>query len=215
MAKSLDVDRVLDAATSIVLQDGFESANLRTIAAKARITEEELLTLFTSPGHLFGALLDREYAGIFRVTMDHIERDPLGGLLSHMYRHTIGAIHERPLARALYLTDPVALNTIMRSSYGFDYLPELGPRAEFIDLMKDAGMVRHDIDSTSLSAVLGSVVAGASLTAPHEDLDRLVNGLTVMLERSVDTEVRDTSRGKHAFVRFVTGLTQGRDSGNE
>ena len=207
MAKHLDVDHVLDAATAIVLEDGFESASLRAIAAKARITEEELLTLFNSPGQLFVALLNREYAGIFRVIIDHMERDPLGGLLSHIYRHTIGAIHERPLARALYLTDPVALNTIVRSAYGFDYMPELGPRAEFIDMMKDAGMVRHDIDSASLSAVLASVVAGASLTAPHEELDRIINGLTVMLERSVDTDARDTSRGKHAFMRYGAGLT--------
>jgi len=209
VAKHADVEHVLDAAAAIVLQDGFESANLRAIAARARITEEELLSLFNSPGQLFVAMLNREYAGIFRVIVDHMERDPLGGLLSHIYRHTIGAVHERPLARALYLTDPIALNTIMRSAYGFDYMPEMGPRAEFIDMMKDAGMVRHDIDSASLSALLASVVAGASLTAPHEELDRIVNGLTVMLERSVDTDARETSRGKHAFMRYASGLTPG------
>jgi AcrR family transcriptional regulator len=206
VAHPADVDTVLDAATEIVLNDGFESANMRAIAAKARITEEELLRLFSSAGQLFVALLNREYAGIFGVIVDHMERDPLGGLLSHIYRHTIGAVHERPLARALYLTDPVALNTIMRAADGFDYMPALGPRAEFIDMMKDAGMVRHDIDSASLSALLSSVVAGASLTAPHQELDRIINGLTVMLERSVDTDARDTSRGKHAFMRYASGL---------
>ncbi|CAN5421829.1 hypothetical protein BH10ACT6_BH10ACT6_04000 [soil metagenome] len=206
MAHPADVDTVLDAATEIVLDDGFESANMRAIAAKARITEEELLQLFGSTGQLFTALLNREYAGILRVIVDHTERDPLGGLLSHIYRHAIGAVHERPLARALYLTDPLALNTIMRAADGFDYMPELGPRAEFVDMMKDAGMVRHDIDSASLAALLAAVVAGASLTAPHQELDHIVNGLTVMLERSVDTYARDTSRGKHAFMLYVSGL---------
>ncbi len=212
MAKLVDVDRVLDAATAIVLEDGFESANLRAIAAKARITEEELLSLFSSVGQLFVAMLNREYEGIFHVIIDHMDRDPLGGRLSHIYRHTIGAIHERPLARVLYLTDPVALNTIMRAAYGFDYMPEMGPRAEFIDKMKDAGMVRHDIDSGSLAALLAAVVAGASLTAPHEELDRIVNGLMVLLERSVDTEVHDTSAGKCAFLQYATGLTGNNDN---
>ena len=212
MAKLVDVDRVLDAATAIVLEDGFESANLRAIAAKARITEEELLSLFSSVGQLFVAMLNREYEGIFHVIIDHMDRDPLGGRLSHIYRHTVGAIHERPLARALYLTDPVALNTIMRAAYGFDYMPEMGPRAEFIDMMKDAGMVRHDIDSGSLATLLAAVVAGASLTAPHEELDRIVNGLMVLLERSVDTEVHDTSPGKHAFLQYATGLTGNNDN---
>jgi AcrR family transcriptional regulator len=211
VAKPVDVDRVLDAATAIVLQDGFESANLRAIAAKARITEEELLNLFGTAGQLFVAMLNREYQGIFTVIIDHMDRDPLGGRLSHIYRHTIGAVHERPLARALYLTDPIALNTIMRAAYGFDYMPEMGPRAEFIDMMKDAGMVRHDIDSASLSAVLATVVAGASLTAPHEELDRIVNGLMILLERSVDTDVHDTSPGKRAFLQYATGLTGNND----
>jgi AcrR family transcriptional regulator len=211
VAKPVDVDHVLDAATAIVLEDGFESASLREIAAKARITEEELLELFGSTGQLFVAMLNREYQGIFTVIIDHMDRDPLGGRLSHIYRHTIGAVYERPLARALYLTDPIALNTIMRAAYGFAYLPQLGPRAEFIDMMKDAGMVRHDIDSASLSAVLSSVVAGASLTAPHAELDRIVNGLMVMLERSVDTDAHDTSPGKRAFLQYATSLTDNDD----
>ncbi|MDP9027139.1 MAG: hypothetical protein M3N46_06225 [Actinomycetota bacterium] len=211
MAQPADVDLVLDAATSIVLSDGFESANMRAIAAKARVTEEELLQLFNSSGQLFVALLNREYGGIFRVIVDHMDRDPRGGLLSHIYRHTIGAVHERPLARALYLTDPVALNSIMRAAYGFDYMPQMGVRAEFIDMMKDVGMVRHDIDSASLSAVLATIVAGASLTAPHEELDHIINGLAVMLERSVDADVRDTSPGKRAFLEYATGLADSDD----
>lgn len=211
MAHSVDVDTVLDAATEIVLRDGFESANMRAIAAKARVIEDELLQLFPSPGELFVAMLNREYRGIFTAIIDHVERDPRGGLLSHIYRHTIGAIHERPLARALYLTDPVALNTIMRSSYSFEWLPKMGPRAEFIDMMKDVGMVRHDIDSASLSAVLASVVAGASLSAPHDELDRIVNGLAVILERAADTDVLDTTPGKRAFLRYGTGLTDSHD----
>lgn len=212
MAQPVDVDTVLDAASVIVLNDGFESANLRAIAARAGITEDELLQLFSSPGQLFISLLNREYAGMFKVIVDHMDRDPLGGLLSHIYRHTLSALHERPLARILYLTDPVALNTIMRDAYGFAYMPQLGVRAEFIDIMKGVGMVRHDIDSPSLSAVITAVSAGAALTAPHEQLDHLVGGFTTVLERSADTDAVDTTPGKTAFIEYATSLTD-RDPG--
>lgn len=205
----VDIDTVLDAASDIVLKDGFESANLRAIAARARITEEELLQLFSSPGHLYVGLLTRELRGMFTVIADHIDRDPLGGLLSHIYRHTLGGVHERPLARRLYLTDPVALNTIIRGAYGFDYMPRLGVNAEFIDTMKRVGMVRHDVDSASLSAVIRAVSAGAALTAPHEELDHLIGGLTTVLERSVDTSAVDTVPGKTAFVEYAMGRTAG------
>ncbi len=206
MAQSVDVDVVLDAASAIVLADGFGSANLRRIATRAGTTEERLLELFHSPGQLYVSLLNREYTGIFRMIVDHMDRDPLGGLLSHIYRHTLGAVHERPLARALYLTDPVALNTIMREAYGFEYMPQLGVRAVFIDMMKEAGMVRHDVDSASLSALITAVAAGAALTSPHEELDPLINGLVTVLERAADTDAVDTSPGKAAFVDYAAGL---------
>lgn len=197
---------ILDAASEIVLADGFDSANLRRIATRAGTTEDRLLELFHSPGQLYVSLLNREYAGIFRMIIDHMDRDPLGGLLSRIYRHTLGAVHERPLARALYLTDPVALNTIMREAHGFEYMPRLGVRAVFIDMMKDAGMVRHDIDSASLSALITAVAAGAALTSPHEELDPLINGLVTVLERAADTDAVDTSPGKAAFVDYAAGL---------
>lgn len=206
VAQPVDVDVILDAASAIVLADGFESANLRRIAARARATEAQLLDLFHSPGQLFVSLLNREYAGMFRVIVDHIDRDPRGGLLSHIYRHTLGAMHERPLARSLYLTDPVALNTIMREAYGFDYMPKLGVRAEFIDMMKEAGMVRPDVDSEALSALITAVSAGAALTAPHRELDQLINGLATALERTADTDAVDTAPGKAAFIEYATGL---------
>ncbi|MBW4033636.1 MAG: TetR/AcrR family transcriptional regulator [Acidobacteria bacterium] len=206
MAQPVDVERVLDAAAEIVVHRGFTSATLPAIASRARLSEYEVLELFPSTERLFVAMLNREYAGIFRVILDHMDRDPLGGRLSHIYRHTIGAVHERPLARALYLTDPVALNSILRAAYGFDYIPKLHVRAGFIDMMKDAGMVRHDIDSASLASVIASVMAGVSLTAPHEELDRVIQGLAVMLERSADTDAADTAPGKLVFMNFTSSM---------
>jgi AcrR family transcriptional regulator len=206
VAQPVDIDVVLDAASAIVLNDGFDSASLRAIAERSGIGETELLRLFNSPGQLFVAMLNREYRNVFHRIVDHMDRDPLGGLLSHIYGHTIGAIHESELARALYLTDPSGLNRIMREAYGFDYMPQIGVRSEFIDMMKDAGMVRHDIDSQSLSAVIAAVSAGAALMAPHAELDHLINGLTVMLHRTADTDVVDTTAGKRVFMEYASGL---------
>jgi len=212
VAQPVDVEVVLEAASAIVLADGFESANLRRIAARAGTTEERVLELFHSPGQLFVALLNREYAGMFRVIVDHMDRDPRGGLLSRIYRHTLGAVHERPLARALYLADPIALNAIMREAYGFEYMPRMGVRAVFIDRMKEVGMVRADVDSAALSTLINAVSAGAALTAPHKELDLLIDGLTTVLERAADTDPVDTSPGKAAFIEYASGLAGlGRD----
>ena len=151
VAQHVDVDLVLDAAA----RSCSKTVSSRRTCAPSPPRPDHRGAVAPALPLVWPAvrgLLNREYAGIFRMIVDHMDRDPLGGLLSHIYRHTLGAVHERPLARALYLTDPVALNTIMREAYGFDYMPRMGARAEFIDMMKEVGMVRHDIDSASLSA---------------------------------------------------------------
>ena len=156
-------------------------------------------------------MLAREYQGMFRVIADSIDRDPLGGLLSRIYRYLLVAVHERPLARFLYLSDSDALSTIMRSAQGIAPLPTLAVDAAFIDRMQEVGMVRRDVDPEWVSAVVTAACAGAAVTAPHRGLDHLIDGLVLLLERGVDTDATDTTAGKLAFVDYALSLAPGPD----
>jgi len=69
-----------------------------------------------------------------------------------------------------------------------------------------AGVVRRDVDSAALSAVISSVSAGAALQAPDGALDDIIDGLGMLLERSVDTELEDTTAGKAVFFQFAASL---------
>ncbi len=209
-----DLDAILDAAEYLVVNDGFDAVSASRIASRLDVDPVSVTTAFGTLEELFVAMLNREYAAIFRVIIDHVERDPLGGLLSRIYRYTLAAVYERPLATALYLADRDGLNTIMRATHGFVYIPGAGIRSEFIDTMKEIGMVRHDVDSQHLSALISAVSAGAALTAPHTNgLDGISDGLALLLARGVDTDVTDTSAGKVAFVDFATSLAAPPDRG--
>lgn len=201
-----DIEVVLDAASDLVTEDGFDAASLPRIAQRAGVTEEQIFTLFPALQDLFVSMLNREYGLMFRVIIDNIERDPRGGLVSSIYRYTLTAVYERPLARALYLMDRDGLNTIMRSAHGFSYVPQLGVRAAFIERMREAGMVREDVSAAHISAVLSAVSAGAALTAPHSDLDSVTEGLVFLLGRAVDADVTDTAPGKAAFIEYASSL---------
>jgi AcrR family transcriptional regulator len=202
----LDIDEVLDAAADAFVNDGFDAVSLRRIASSLDVDESELEALFQSVEQLLVSMLNREYTGMFRAIVDDIERDPLGGRLSRIYRYVLSAVYERPLARALYLMDRDGLNRIMRATHGFTYIPQLSIRADFIDRMKAAGVVRQDVDSEAVSAVISAVSAGTALLAPNQSLNEVVDGLAQLLERSVDTDDLDTSRGKAAFIAFAMGL---------
>lgn len=206
MVHQVDRNELLDAASHLVVEDGFDAVSISQIAVQAGVSQGEVLAQFGSLEDLLVAMLNRELTKLGTDIVDDIERDPRGGLLSHIYRYLLIGIYESPLMRALYLADRDGLNTIIRSSHGFAYIPDFGVRAAFIERMKDVGMVRPEVDAHRLSAVVSAVSAGAALTSPHSQLDLVNEGLFDLLLGAVDADVDDTSRGKAVFVEYAMSL---------
>jgi AcrR family transcriptional regulator len=201
--------RVLDVAADIVANGGFDTLTVDSLAEAADIPPELLLEQFGSLSEALVLMLNREFTGIYVSMVDHIERDPEGGRLSRIYYYTLSAVYERPLARMLYTVDRDAMNAIMRSANSFKYIPGVGIRADLIETMQQAGMVRRDVDAGTVSHMLTIFSAGLALTAPHDDLDRIVRGVTDLLAQVVDEEnVVDTTPGKAAFFDWAISLTK-------
>lgn len=212
MTKSLtDVDRILDVAADMIVNDGYDAVSMRTISERSGYSIAELETLFDSSGDVLISMLNREFSRIYASIVDNIERDPRGGLLSRVYLYILTALYERPLAHSLFLIDRSALNAIMRNNTSFRYVPQIGVRGELIEALQEVGMVDRDIDPFRLSAVVSSFTAGLALTAPHDDLDSVVRGLSDLLARGVDADVTDTEPGKQVFYQWATSLTGPRD----
>ena len=68
-------------------------------------------------------------------------------------------------------------------------------------------MVRRDVDASMVSHVLSVCSAGLAITAPHDDLDIIIRGISDLLSRGVDAQVDDTTAGKHVFYDWATSLT--------
>jgi len=206
---NLDLNDVLDAAEDLVVNDSLGAVTAKSVSGRLGITEDELLQFFPTMTDLLVSMVNREYIAMFSVVLDNVERDPLGGLLSRICRYTLTATYERPLARALYLSDPGALNTIMRASHGLDHTPHLRLRPSFVEQMQFAGMVREDVDADQIAATVSTFAAGIALTSPHDDLDEVLDGFALLIDRAVDTPVADTTPGKIVFSEYTTSLAGG------
>jgi AcrR family transcriptional regulator len=203
-----DSSRILDVVSDIVATGGFESLTLEVLAGAADVSVNQIAELFGTLEETLVMMLNREFTGIYVSMVDHIERDPEGGKLSRIYYYTLAAVYERPLARTLYTVDREAMNSIMRSANSFGYLPGVGIRADLIENMQSAGMVRRDVDAGTVSHMLTVFSAGLALTAPHDDLDRIVRGVTDLLAQVVDEpDVVDTAPGKAAFYEWALNLS--------
>ena len=203
----LDVETVLDAASDIIQNDGYAAVTLSSIALRAGVALEEVEALFPTANDAMVAMLNREFHGMYGLIVQNIERDPRGGLLSRMYTYILSAVYERPLAKMLFVIDREALNSIMRNSSSYTYTPTVGIRGELIEALQQAGMVRPDVDARQVSSILSATSAGLALTAPHDDLGLIIDGLSTLLSRGVDAAVDDTTPGKAVFFDWATKLT--------
>lgn len=202
-----DVETVLDAASDIIQNDGYSAVTLQSIALRAGVSVEEVEAMFPTANDAMVAMLNREFHGMYGLIVENIERDPRGGLLSRMYTYILSAVYERPLARTLFVIDREAMNSIMRNSSSYTYAPTVGIRGELIEALQAAGMVRADVDARQVSSILSACSAGLALTAPHDDLGLIIDGLSTLLSRGVDADVVDTSAGKAVFFDWATKLT--------
>ncbi len=106
----------------------------------------------------------------------------------------------------LYTVDREALNAIMRSMNSLNYIPGVRLCTDLVDAMQRAGMVRRGVDAGTVSRMLTIFGAGLALTAPHDDLDRIVRGITDLLAQVVDEDVEDTTPGKAAYFEWAMSL---------
>lgn len=208
-----DIDQILTAASELIMDDGYKAVTIPAISQRAGVTQSEISSLFDTPNDVLVSMLNREFSRMYANIVDHVERDPRGGLLSRMYTYILASVYERPLARTLFVIDRDALNSIMRNANGFGYMPNVGVRADLIEKLQGAGMVRRDVDATMVSSVLSVCSAGLALTAPHGDIDITIRGLADLLHRGVDADVTDTTAGKSVFYEWATSLTLPKSSG--
>ena len=208
-----DIDQILSAAADLIMHDGYNAVTFPAIAERSGAPRDEVESLFDTPNDVLVSMLNREFSLMYASIVDHVERDPRGGLLSRMYTYILSSVYERPLARTLFVIDRDALHQIMRNANGFVYLPNIGVRADLIENLQNAGMVRPDNDARMVSSVLSVCSAGLAITAPHDDLDTTIRAIADLLHRSVDADVADTSPGKSVFYEWATSLTLPKSTG--
>ena len=105
----LDIDIILDAASDILTNDGYQAVTLASIASRCGASTADVSSVFTTANEVMVAMLSREFSGMYGVIVQNIESDPRGGLLSRLYTYMLSAVYERPLAKTLFVLDRDAL----------------------------------------------------------------------------------------------------------
>jgi AcrR family transcriptional regulator len=200
------LDELLSTAENVFLENGVKETTLERVSHRCELPLALIEELYPSAIDLQVAMLNREFTRMYQGIMDHVERDPKGGLLSRMYTYILTQVYERPVARTLFMIDRTALHELMTHQHARVYLPTIEIRKELTTKLQQAGMIKPEVDPGLVSASLAVISGGLALTAPHANLDEIVETLLGMFGREFDADVSDTQPGKAIYYEWATSL---------
>ena len=166
--------RIVDAASKLILEHGVESATLEEIQSEARVSASQLYHYFTNKSALILAVIDHQteaVLGVHRTVLARLDsfealiewRDVIVATLDA--QNCIGGCPLGSLVSGLAESDPIARGALAESFGEWEGLLRSGLIA-----MRDRGVLRDDIDVDALAlSMLASVQGGLLLSQARRD----------------------------------------------
>ena len=166
--------RIVEAASALIVEHGLESATLEDIQGEARVSASQLYHYFEDKSALILAVIDHQtetVLGAHRQVLERLDsfdalvgwRDMIVTMLEA--QNCVGGCPLGSLAAGLAESDPIARNALAESFSQWERL-----LADGLTAMRARGELRPDIDVDTLAvSVLASVQGGLLLSQTRRD----------------------------------------------
>jgi AcrR family transcriptional regulator len=159
--------RVLDAASALIMRYGYRKTTIEDIAREARVGKGTVYLHWRSRDELFAALIMREKVAMAEDIQRRIARDPQGTLLRGLLKHASLALMHRPLLKAVLLRDTEAYGMLaQREQEGAISSEMLTGFTTYLQVLREQGLVRTDLSLRTQGALFSSIFLGFFLAAP-------------------------------------------------
>ncbi|MBO0795802.1 MAG: TetR/AcrR family transcriptional regulator [Ktedonobacteraceae bacterium] len=158
-------DRILDAATDLLLRWGYKRITIEDIARQAGVGTGTVYLHWKTRDALFETLMLREAVTVWRELLERIRSAPEEVLVHRVMRSMLLIVMRRPLARALFTGDSELLGKFSRSSTALQ-TQRIAPSQEFFTTLRDLGLLRSDRDLPAQMYAFTATVTGFCLADP-------------------------------------------------
>jgi TetR/AcrR family acrAB operon transcriptional repressor len=200
--------RILDAAARLFVEQGFDKTTVEEIARGAGISKGAIYLHFRSKDALFEVLLAREMGRYGERWQERMEADPEGGTLGGLYRNILTSLHASPLMTAIFRQDRRIIGSYLQKPGNlFETREARGMRAEFVESLQAAGVVRRDVDPAVVGHVLDVLGYGLVRIGDVRDagtfppLESVLGGIADLLDRGLSPEGGADSEAGKAVIR--------------
>jgi AcrR family transcriptional regulator len=200
-------ERILDVTAELLLRHGYKRVTIDDVAAGAGIGKGTIYLHWKTREALFWAVLQREAARLLEQILARLAEDPALALPSRLMRAIFVEAARRPLVRALLLSDAEVLGALATDQAVAAAQRELGGNENYLELLREQGLLRPGLTVAGAGFVLGSVMRGFFAdqdTGGEIPLDEQADLLADVLHRGLEIEgepAPDAVAGLAARVR--------------
>ena len=159
--------RILDAASTLILRYGYHKTTIEDIAREAGVGKGTLYLHWKTREALFAALILREKVAMAEDIKQRLVCDPAGASLRGLLKHAALALMHRPLLKAVLLHDTEVFGKLVQREQSSALSTEvLAGFTTYLKALREQGLVRTDLSLQALGALFSSIFTGFFLAAP-------------------------------------------------
>ena len=205
--RKLREERILDAATTLLVRWGYRKTTIDDVAREAGVGKGTIYLHWKDKNELFRATIWREQQRYSEEMQRRIASDPQGGLLHRIAVHSMLAALSNPLMTALLSGNSDIFNGFL-GAYDQDFLNQLlGDTDTYIAELQRTGLIRTDISAPLITYLLTALKFGIInspdlISREHVPaMEQLTEALSDLIRRWLEPEQlpEETESGKHLF----------------
>jgi len=159
--------RILDAASTLILRYGYHKTTVDDIAREANVGKGTLYLHWKTREALFAALILREKIAMAEDIKQQLADDPAGAMLRGLLKHAASALMHRPLLKAVLLRDTEVFGKFVQREQSSALSAEvLAGFTTYLEALRQQGLVRTDLSLQDLATLFSSIFIGFFLAAP-------------------------------------------------
>ena len=159
--------RILNAASTLILHDGYDETTIEDIARKAGVGKGTLYLHWNSREALFAALLLREKVAMAEDIKQRIAGDPAGASLHGLLKHAALALLQRPLLKAFLLRDTQVFGEVVQREQSSALSTEvLAGFTAYLETLRQQELARADLSLHETVTLFSFIFVGFFLAVP-------------------------------------------------
>jgi AcrR family transcriptional regulator len=208
-------ERILSAASRLLIRYGYDKTTLDDVAREAGLSRSTLYTRWKKKDTLFHAVVWQESLRYTDVLLKRMENNLEAGTLPGFFSVAMQVLYENPFMSTLYTRDRHVLGALLlRADMVQLYTWRITSTMSFLSILQQAGTIRPEVDIQTLSYILSSLQLGIlkmGEVIPHEQsppFERIMQETIDMLNAYASPASVNLEAGHAALMTYLRTLRE-------